>query len=219
MICMDLFSISERELRTIANFIYQKQLEKSTVNIIYKEANESDLLPYDGVILATGSIPKVPPIKGLDDYYWADILLKENLPQNKKVLIIGGGLIGVDIATALILNKNKVILVKRTIDFGEDMELIAKTLSLKMLKESGAIFSDHTFIQKIEDDIAYAKRNGEMIKFKDIDIYVVSTGMKPYNPLENKLKNKVTLYLTGDAQKVGKANDAIKSGYELANRL
>ena len=198
---------------------YKKELEKSKVNIVYKEAIESELISYDEVILATGSIPKVPLIPGLDNYFWADILLEENLPQNKKVLIIGGGLIGVDIATALILNNNKVILVKRTIDFGEDMEAIAKTLSLKMLKESGAVFSDHTFIKKIKGKTVYAERNGGEIKFEDIDVFVVSTGMESFNPLESKLRDKVPVHVIGDAKEVGKAQDAIESGYRLASAI
>ena len=198
---------------------YKNELEKSRVNILYKEAKESDLVSYDGVILATGSIPKVPSIPGLDKFFWAEILLEENLPQNKKVLIIGGGLIGVDIATALILKNNKVILVKRTVDFGEDMEAIAKNLSLKMIKESGAVFSDHTHIKKIEGKTVYAEKNGEQITFEDIDIFVVSTGMESYNPLEEKLKNKVPVYVIGDAKNVGKAQDAIASGYEVVSSL
>jgi 2,4-dienoyl-CoA reductase-like NADH-dependent reductase (Old Yellow Enzyme family)/thioredoxin reductase len=198
---------------------YKKELERSKVNIVTAEATESDLISYDRVILATGSVPKTVPILGLDNYYWADILLEENLPQNKKVLIIGGGLIGVDIATALILNKNKVILVKRTVDFGEDMEAIAKALSLKMLKESGAVFSDHTFIKKVEGNTAYAERNRKKIKFEDIDLFVVSTGMESFCPLEKKMRNKMPIHIIGDAKEVGKAQDAIASGYELANRL
>jgi len=70
---------------------YNNELNKSKVNILFKEARKSDLISYDEVILATGSVPKVPSIPGLDNFYWADILLKETLPQNKKVLIIGGG--------------------------------------------------------------------------------------------------------------------------------
>jgi len=198
---------------------FKKTLEKSKVNIVYKEATDSDLMCYDEVILATGSLPKIPSIPGRDKFYWAEILLEENLPKDKKVLIIGGGLIDVDIATALILNNNKAILVKRMVDFGEDMEAIAKALSLKMIKESGAVFSDHTFIKKIEGKTAYAERNGEEIKFEDIDVFVASTGMESFNPLESKLKDKVPFHVIGDAQKVGKAKDAIESGYKLANRL
>jgi len=199
----------------IVNY-YEKELEKSKVNVIYKEADKSDLISYDKVILATGSIPQKSSITGLDKYYWADILLKENLPKNKNVLIIGGGLIGVDIATALILNNNKVILVKRTFDFGEDMEAIAKNLSLKMIKESGAVFSDYTYIKKIEENTAYAERNGEEIKYEDIDVFVVSTGMESFNPLESQLRNKIPINVIGDAKKVGKAQDAIQDGYFTA---
>ena len=198
---------------------YKNELEKSTVNVIYKEAEEPDLISYDGVILATGSIPKVLSIPGLDKFFWAEILLEENLPRDKKILIIGGGLIGVDIATALILKNNRVILVKRTVDFGEDMEAIAKNLSLKMIKESGAVFSDHTHIKEIKGKTVYAERNGEEITFEDIDVFVVSTGMESYNPLEEKLKNKVPVHVIGDAKEVGKAQDAIASGYELARGL
>jgi len=189
------------------------------VNILNKEAKASDLTNYDEVILAKGSIPQVPSIPGLDKFYWAEILLEENLPKNKKILIIGGGLIGVDIATALILNDNKVILVKRTVDFGEDMEVIAKNLSLKMIEQSGAIFSDHTHIKKIEGKTVYAERNGDPIKFEDIDVFVASTGMQIFNPLESQLRDKVPVHVIGDAREVGKAQDAIKSGYRLANQL
>jgi len=196
------------------------ELKNNKVNIIFKEASKSDLISkYDGVILATGSKPAVPAIPGLDKFYWADILLEENLPGNKKILIIGGGLIGVDIATALIPRNNEVIIVKRTTDFGEDMETIAKNLSLKMMKEKGTIFSDYTHIKKIEGRTVYAERNGKNIRFDDIDIIVVSTSMTSYNPLEKELKKKMPVYVIGDAKKVGNAQDAIRDGYETAKAL
>ncbi len=134
-------------------------------------------------------------------------------------MIIGGGLIGVDIATALIPLNNKVIIVKRTTDFGEDMEMIAKTLSLKMLKEKDTQFFDHTFIDKIDGRKVYAKKNGNSIQFNDIDIIVVSTGMKSFNPLKNELENEIPLHIIGDAKRVGNAQDAIKDGYETAIKL
>ena len=196
------------------------ELKDMGVNLVFKEASSSDVISkYDDVILATGSIPAVPTIAGLDKFYWADILLKDNLPKNKKVLIIGGGLIGVDIATALIPRGNEIIIIKRTTDFGEDMEMIAKNLSLKQLKKEGTFFCDHTIIKKIERRTVYAERNGENIKFEDIDMIVVSTGMKSYNPLENDLKNKIPVYVVGDARKIGNAQDAIRDGYETGIKL
>ncbi len=198
----------------------KERLKENNVNIIFKEATKSDLTKkYDGVIIATGSKPSVLSIPGLDKFYWADILLEENLPENKNVLIIGGGLIGVDIATGLIPRNNKITIVKRTTDFGEDMEMIAKNLSLKIMKEKGTVFSDHTYIKKIEGKTVYAERNEEDIQFADIDIIVVSTGMKSYNPLEEELRGKMQVYVVGDAKEIGNAQDAIRDGYEIAKKL
>ena len=197
-----------------------EKLKENNVNLIFKEAKSSDLTnKYDGVILATGSKPAELDIPGLDKFYWADILLEGNLPENKNILIIGGGLIGVDIATGLIPRNNKITIVKRTTDFGEDMEMIAKNLSLKMMKEKGTLFSDHTYIKKIDGKTVYAERNGEDIQFNDIDIIVVSTGMKSFNPLEEELKGGMPVYVIGDAQRVGNAQDAIRDGYEVARKL
>jgi 2,4-dienoyl-CoA reductase (NADPH2) len=199
---------------------FRVELEHNKVNIIFKEADKSSLISkYDAVILATGSKPAVPAILGLDKFYWADILQEENLPENKKVLIIGGGLIGVDIATALIPRDNKVIIVKRTTDFGEDMEAIAKTLSLKMMKEKGTVFSDYTHIKEVKGRTVYAERSGKSIRFDDIDVIVVSTSMKSYNPLEKELEGKMRFYVIGDAREVGNAQDAIWDGYVTAKEL
>jgi 2,4-dienoyl-CoA reductase-like NADH-dependent reductase (Old Yellow Enzyme family)/thioredoxin reductase len=205
--------------RSMAKLIpyFKEELKDNKANVIFKEAKKSDLTSkYDGVILATGSKPAVLPIPGLDKFYWADILLEENLPENKKVLIIGGGLIGVDIATALIARSNKVIIVKRTTDFGEDMEAIAKTLSLKMMKEKGTVFSDHTHIKRVEGRTVYAERSAKNIRFDDVDVIVVSTSMKSYNPLEKELEDKMPVYVIGDAKEVGNAQDAIRDAYETA---
>ena len=201
---------------------FKERLEKTNIELIYKEAKKEELISnYDGVILATGAKPSVPPIPGLEDkeFYWAEILREENIPENKNVFIIGGGLIGVDIATALISKNNKITIVKRTTDFGEDMELITKLLSLKMMKENDVVFSDHTYIKNIEGNTIYAEKDGEEIEFKDIDIIVVSTGMKSYNPLEEELKEDLPVYIVGDAAKPGNAQDAISTAYETTKVL
>ncbi|MEA1986458.1 MAG: NAD(P)/FAD-dependent oxidoreductase [Candidatus Marinimicrobia bacterium] len=202
------------------NKYFKDELKSSKVNVIYKEIKEfEDVSKYDSAVLATGSKPTIPKIEGLDKFFWAEILLKENLPENKNVLIIGGGLIGVDIATALIPKNNKVTIVKRTTDFGEDMEMISKKLSLAIMKKNQTVFSDHTNIKKIDGATVYAEKNGEQITFENIDLIVVSTGMKSYNPLEEKLKDKLETYVIGDAKNIGDAQSAINTAYETAMNI
>lgn len=196
------------------------ELERKGIPIRNKEATAEDLTDhYDGIVLATGSVPIIPPVEGLKKYYWAEILQQENLPENKNVLIIGGGLIGVDIATALIPRGNRVTIVKRTTDFGGDMEMISKKLSLKIMKENDTAFSDHTNINKVDGKTVYAERHGEEIRFDDIDIIIVSAGMKSYRPLEEELAGDEPIYIVGDAKKTGDAQDAIADAYARAAEI
>ncbi len=210
---------NKKSMKTLIPY-FVKKIKVNNIKVIYKEAKKSDLInKYDEVVIATGSKPAEIKIDGLDKFYWAEILLKENLPKNKKVLIIGGGLIGVDIATALIPLNNQVIIIKRTTDFGEDMEMIAKLLSLKMMKEKGTIFRNYTHVKKIVGKTVYAEKDGKDIQFNNIDMIVISTGMKSFNPLEKELKNNILVHVIGDAKKTGNAQDAIHNGYKLAISL
>jgi len=43
--------------------------------------------------------------------------------------------------------------------------------------------------------------------------------MKSYNPLENELKNNISVHVIADAKKTGNAQDAIKDAYETAKEL
>ncbi|MHA1775307.1 MAG: oxidoreductase [Promethearchaeota archaeon] len=200
---------------------YLERIANSKIPVIYKEITKAEeISKYDGVIIATGSVPKIPEIPNLTDYSWAEILLPENLPSNQSILIIGGGLIGVDIATALVEKKNKVIIVKRTEDFGGNMEMIAKKLSLNIMKKNNVVFSDHTYIKNIkkqsEKYFVEAERDGKQINFENIDKIVISTGLKSYNPFKNIDMGKIPMYVIGDAAKVGDAQNAIFSAYKLA---
>ncbi|MFO8072169.1 MAG: NAD(P)/FAD-dependent oxidoreductase [Polyangia bacterium] len=198
---------------------YREVGEQSGVKLKKKDVRAGDLDGYDGVIAATGARPKVPRIRGLEEYRVADLLADEDLPRDKHVLIIGGGLIGVDVATALIPLGNRITIVKRTTDFGEDMEAIAKALSLEMMKKSGTSFSDHTHIQSIEGNRVLAERDGEQIVFEDVDLIVVSTGMQSITELSEQLGGRLPVWTVGDARQVGNAQTAIEDAYLTARNL
>ncbi len=63
------------------------------------------------------------------------------------------------------------------------------------------------------------KGMGEKIQFDDIDMIVVSTGMKSFNPLEKELEKNISVHVIGDAKKTGNAQDAIKDAYEKAKKI
>jgi len=72
------------------------------------EKKEKDLNPQV-VIIATGSKPQVPPIKGINPpnvEVAQDILSKKIRIENKNVIIVGAGLVGVETASFLTTLKN-----------------------------------------------------------------------------------------------------------------
>lgn len=209
---------NKRSMERLVPYL-REELARHSVRIVHKRAEAQDVLGYDGVVVATGSRPQELSIPGLESYRWADILADAELPTGKHVLIVGGGLIGVDVATALIPRDNKVTIVKRTEDFGEDMEMIAKQLSLKMMKEKGVNLSDHTYIERMEGRTMHAVRDDRPITFEDIDLVVITTGMTSDDQLLNELEEVIPVAVVGDAKHVGNAQDALADAFLTAREL
>ncbi len=189
------------------------------VSVIKKEATAEDIEKggYDGVIMATGAVPAVPPIKGLKKYYWTEFLEDEHLPKDKKVVVIGGGLIGLEVASKLVDEGNRVIIVEMLEEIARGMELIEKTMTVNKLKSKGAeILVKHTVTEVDGDKVTVESEEGTKI-IDGVDDIVVATGMKPYIPFE--LNADIPVYTVGDAEKVAKAQEAIHNAYKLALEL
>ena len=103
-------------------------------------------------------------------------------------------------------------------EIARGMELIEKKLTLQKLSRHGVTILTDTKVTQIEDKSVFLDGANEMV-VDDVDVIVVATGMKSYNPLESQLRNDLSVYVVGDALNVGKAKDAIQSGYEVALNL
>jgi pyruvate/2-oxoglutarate dehydrogenase complex dihydrolipoamide dehydrogenase (E3) component len=56
-------------------------------------------LPYDRLVLATGSSPAIPPIPGLEGVdYWTNVQATETLDVPESLLVLGGGPVGCELA-------------------------------------------------------------------------------------------------------------------------
>lgn len=87
--------------------------EASTLTLV-DDAGQEESLPWDRLVLATGLIPKLPPIRGIVDTKGrlhpkvhafrtladcGDLL--DVLPDAKRAVVVGGGLLGLQVARAL----------------------------------------------------------------------------------------------------------------------
>ena len=205
----------------------QKQIdylkhELEDIPVIKKEAAPKDLIgKYDGVILATGSNPIIPPIEGLEEYKCAEILYKTNIPKNKNVLIIGGGLIGVEIANTLVDYGNKVIIIEMLNNIARDMEMVTRKLNLMKLQKNNVLVFNNKKVERVKGSSAFVKTKNVFDDFKIdlIDVYVVAAGMRSNKELLKQLENKIPVHTIGDADEVGDVVSAVQSAYFTCKEL
>jgi len=209
----------KESLKDIIDY-YEEKIRRQNISVIYKEATAEMLLDenFDGVLLASGALPVAPPIKGLTNYYWAEFLEEANLPNNKKVLVIGGGLIGIEIASKLVDAGNDIIIVELLEEVANGMEMIERALTLKKLHAKNVQIFTTTKVEKVDGNQVYLSGKNETT-LMDIEHIVVATGMKSYHPLAEQLEGKIPLNIIGDALKVGKAQEAIHNAYFTAKQL
>jgi len=207
----------KQSLKKLVDY-YKKEISDLQIEVIFKEAKKDDLRNFDEIVIATGSKPAVPPIKGLEKYWWAEILEDENLPKNKRILIIGGGLIGTEAANKLLQNGNRIFIVEMLGDIAGGMEMIEQKLTMKALRNENVSIFVNTLVKEVDGKDVIIERENHEEKIENIDILVLATGMKSYNPFE-KVKLDKPAPIIGDAAVVGKAQDAIKSGFEIGKKL
>ncbi|MBW2108713.1 MAG: FAD-dependent oxidoreductase [Deltaproteobacteria bacterium] len=196
---------------------YYSQRVQEELDVVFQKALPEDLVEkFDVVILATGSKPIVPELPGVKDVFWAEIMRPENKPKDQTVVVIGGGLIGMEVAEALAENGNRVTIVKASKEMGRGMFPMAKKLTLMSLKEWGVTVLTETKVLRKEGNTVYVENRDGELAIEHVDAIVIAKGMEPETALENELAGKIDLYKIGDCSTVGKALDAIHSAFECA---
>jgi NADPH-dependent 2,4-dienoyl-CoA reductase/sulfur reductase-like enzyme/rhodanese-related sulfurtransferase len=89
------------------------------LKLVEKKSGEKTALPYDSLVIATGSSPIIPPVENRDlaNIFTVKtiedaILLKEKAVAGKSACIVGGGLIGLEMAEALLSRGMKITMIE-----------------------------------------------------------------------------------------------------------
>jgi pyruvate/2-oxoglutarate dehydrogenase complex dihydrolipoamide dehydrogenase (E3) component len=175
----------------------------------------------DEVILATGSKPILPDIQsdGIPVVQAIDVLNGKVMSGNR-VLIVGGGLVGLETAEYLLAQNRQATVVEMQDKAGEGLNPSIQYFVFKSLKESDVDILTDTKVMRFTGDGAQCESpSGETI-LKGFDMVILAVGSKPYNPLKAELEGKVkSLHVIGDAEKARRIVDAIEEGARLALAL
>ncbi|MBN1447108.1 MAG: FAD-dependent oxidoreductase [Bacteroidetes bacterium] len=210
----------KQSLRELVDY-YVRELDARSVRVERKECTAEELRKqrYDAVLLATGAVPVIPPIEGLSTYDFAADLLQRPLPEGENILVIGGGLIGIETANALIERANRVTVVEILDTVAGDMEMLERTLTLQNLAAKHARILTGTRVTRIDGQtvLLEAVQEGtepDTMVLAGIDRIVLAAGMRSDTRLADSLKDEFPVHLIGDASAVGNAQQAIRQGYE-----
>jgi 2,4-dienoyl-CoA reductase-like NADH-dependent reductase (Old Yellow Enzyme family)/thioredoxin reductase len=176
----------------------------------------------DEVVLATGGVPLIPGIDGIDSarvVNAADVLEGKVYP-GERVLVLGGGMVGVETADYLGVQKRDVTIVEMLSEIGGGEHPTIKHFMFERFKNYGTKTMTGARVTQISDDELAYEKDGAIHTLTGFDMIVLALGAKAYNPLEAPLKEKgFNVHVIGDAVKARRALEAIYEGADLALKL
>lgn len=164
-----------------------------------------DEIQADMVILATGSMPEMPVIKGLfqtemDLVTCVDVISgKETVGD--KVIVLGGGMTGLITADYLADSGREVVVLNRKKSYAEEMSSNDRYYLRERLKSDRVSLYKNVSIKQFTDDGAVFKTGNESVTLKGYDSVVISekhTAIREAKKLEKK--TGAVFHLIGDAK-------------------
>ncbi len=201
------------------------QLKKLPIRIVAGKPFDPALLKGDRpdvLIVATGATPFFPPIEGIQEakvFSVTDALLGA-LPPGGKVLIIGGGGIGAEVADYLSETGKDVTLVEMKEGIALDLVGHLQHFLNARLKAKGVRILTSTEATRFDPEGVRVKDPQGTRRLDGFDSIVISLGTTPNDDLAESLKGKVPeIYVVGDASKAGEVMEALSAGEEVALKI
>jgi 2,4-dienoyl-CoA reductase-like NADH-dependent reductase (Old Yellow Enzyme family)/thioredoxin reductase len=176
----------------------------------------------DVVLVATGAKPLVPPIPGVEREEvvtaW-DVLGGREV--GRRVLVVGGGLTGMETAEFLAEQGKEVVVVEMLKRVGADMGGTVRWHLMNRTKKLNIKTFVSTQIKEIQPKgIVVVLRNGAEETWDAFDTIVLACGVRPKDELSKQIQGKVKeVYVIGDAAKARRGLEAIRSGSEIGRKL
>ncbi len=176
----------------------------------------------DVVLVATGAKPLVPPIPGVDRREvvtaW-DVL--GGFEVGKRVLVVGGGLTGLETAELLAERGREVVVVEMLKRVGADMGGTVRWHLMNRTKGLSMKTFVSTQIREIRPGgVVVVSRKGAEETWEAFDTIVLACGVKSRDELSPQLAGTGReVHVIGDAARTRRGLEAIRSGSEMGRRL
>ena len=187
------------------------------------DLEEAKAFKPDHILLATGAtpiemsfpegntIPKVPQA--------VEVLRKKTILEGN-VVIIGGGLVGLDTAEFLTSKGAKVTVMEMKKSVGAGIEWNIRKMKLQNLKRKGIAVNTRAVVKRVEgDSVIFEDKDGKEHTLK-ADHVIAALGSKAYNPLEQELRDAgFHVSRIGDCNTPRGIAEAVSEGFNAAKAV
>ena len=204
------------------------QLKKAGVEVILgQEMNKEriDETRADAVVLATGATPYRPFTPGVDKGHVCTYLdiLGGSVEPGKKVALIGGDLIGCEVAEFISEKGSEVILIEQTGAFCQDTGTRVRWLLMERIEKDPKIERRlKTTVERINDASIVVQTEGKTEEIEGVDMVVLAFGKMSNNELGDELKKESRvseIYTVGDCVIPRKMTEAIYEGSVVGHKI
>lgn len=177
----------------------------------------------DLLVWATGAVQNIPAIEGLDSQRRMtsiEFFEDETAVQGPRVLVIGAGRTGLEIAEKLGRQGFEVVATKRTDPIGSMMETITKKLALMRIEKIGQVaLMPHTTVKRFSPEGVVVVQDGVEKTLEPFQTVILASGMLSAPGPSEEIRAAVPSVETiGDAARVMDIYTAVHAGYEMARK-
>ena len=205
---------------------YIHRCEKDGVRIVLGQEVTLELIRKenpDAVIVATGAKPLVLPIEGIDqpEILSGSAVLDGTCAPGKKVLVVGGGMVGCEIAALLGEQEHEVDVIELRGEIGAD---VIREHNIYLMKDFEQYRIGQITGAKVcrfyKDGVEYESADGTRQEARGYDSVVLAMGYRSFNPFAGQIeKLGKEVYVIGDASQARRALEATSEAYQAAIRL
>jgi pyruvate/2-oxoglutarate dehydrogenase complex dihydrolipoamide dehydrogenase (E3) component len=181
----------------------------------------AELAP-DHVVIATGADPVVPPILGLHEphVFLADEYLQGRATVGARVLVIGGGAVGAEVAHMLAERHHHVTVVEMLEAWGHGMPPDARWHMQRHFRHLPIEILLRTTVVSVAGSVVTLEQEGQQRHLEGIDTVIVCAGAKPNRALIDAVSSTVAnVSVIGDAIRPRSGLEAVAEGYRAARLI
>ncbi len=214
----------KKELLNLIRF-QKRQIEKHGVHLHLGHCATVETIGQlnpEVVILATGSVPLSPPVPGIRKAIVTPLaeIFVDDLPDRKRLVVIGGGATGCEAALHLAELGCQVTIVEQLPRIGERIESITRKVLLSRLRAHGVQMLTRSALCRVEDDGVIVTGPNRAERHIPAERVVIAVGSRPDNQLHRALKNlEVEIHQIGDCREPRSVKAAVHEGAILGRTL